>query len=320
MANAEWTHHYNVYDTRIFQHSRQVPEHGGKCRCIRMTKMDKAERLSSPDLPLLSKSAAMLFLRIALYTTPLTIAFVLFFGTAAYLDGDVPDVTWFQRVTISAVGFLPWLLAAPTVVLIGFRQALLRYSWVKRALEFVLLAAAVFALMLLSMTFVMAPFWGTTVDVIMEATEFRDWIWDILFFVVALLSGQILGTIRRNAPPRDLGISGSKFMARSASRVDIVDIDDVIAASAQGNYVALVTQQSEFLHRATLSEMKKHLAHHGFVQVHRSHLVRVDSIASITRADGRIKDIHLHGGRQLPVSAGNQEQLKDLLRTGLIVA
>jgi LytTr DNA-binding domain len=281
-----------------------------------MTKMTKTERLSSRDFPLFSISAATLLLRFALYTTPLTVSFVLFFGTAAYLDGDVPDITWLQRVTISAVGFLPWLLAAPTVVLVGFRQTMLRLSWVKRTAEIVVLASGVFALMLLSMTFVMAPFWGTTIDVIMGATEFRDWIWDILFFIVALLAGQSFGMSRRNAPPADLGLRDGKIMARSASRVDIVDIDDVIAASAQGNYVALITQQSEFLHRATLAEMKKQLGRHGFVQVHRSHLVRVNSIASVTRADGRIRDIHLHGGRQLPVSAGNQEQLRDMLRTG----
>ncbi|RED16311.1 LytTR family DNA-binding domain-containing protein [Parasphingopyxis lamellibrachiae] len=285
-----------------------------------MTTMDTADRMTSPYLRLLSKRSAALFLWIALITTPLVVIFVLSFGTAAYLDGDVPNATWIQRVTISAIGFLPWLVAAPTVVLTGFRQAVLRYSWLARAAETVVVGLAIFALMLVSMTFVMAPFWGTTIDVIIEATEFRDWIWDILFFIVALLSGQILGTIRRNSLPTELGIGGGKIMARSASRVDIVDINDVIAASAQGNYVALITRESEFLHRTTLAEMKKQLDRHGFVQVHRSHLARADSIASVTRADGRIKDIHLQGGRQLPVSAGNQEQLKGLLRTGHIAA
>jgi hypothetical protein len=276
--------------------------------------------MHSPELPLLSKTSAWFFLRIAMYTTPLTVFFILFFGTASYLDGDVPDVTWLQRVTISAVGFLPWLLAAPTVVLIGFRQAFLGLGWVTRAAEFVVLALAITGLILISMAFVMAPYWGTTIDVIFAATEFRDWIWDILFFIASLLSGQILGTIRNNAPPTGLGISSGKIMARSTSRVDIVDIDDVIAASAQGNYVALITIQSEFLHRATLSEMKKQLIRHGFVQIHRSHLVRVDSIASVTRADGRIKDIRLHGGRHFPVSAGNQEHIKDMFRTNYIAA
>ncbi len=285
-----------------------------------MTNMDKPGRISSRDLLLLSRESGSIFLRIALYTTPLTIFFVLFFGTASYLDGDVPDVTWFQRITISAVGFLPWLLAAPAVVLIGFRQAFLGLNWLTRSAEFVVLTLTITGLILISMTFVMAPFWGTTIAVILAATEFRDWIWDILFFIVSLLSGQVLGTIRRSAPPVDLGISGGKIMARSTSRVDIVDIDDVIAASAQGNYVALITDRSEFLHRATLSSMKKQLMRHGFVQIHRSHLVRVDCIASVTRSDGRLKDVHLRSGRQFPVSAGNQEHLKDMFGAGHIAA
>lgn len=285
-----------------------------------MTKMDMTDRMSSPYLRLFSRTSVSLFLRIALYTTPLTVLFAFSFGMASHLDGDMPNISWFQRITISALGFLPWLLAAPTVVLVGFRQAMLRSSWLARAAEIVILAPAVVSLMLISMTFIMAPFWGTTIDAILAVTEFSDWVWDIIFFIMALLSGQILGTLKRNAPPIELGTNGGKIMARSASRVDIIDIHDVIAASAQGNYVALITQQSEFLHRATLAEMKKQLVRHGFAQVHRSHLVRLDSIASVTRADGRIKDIQLHGGRHIPVSAGGQEQLKAVLRTVHITA
>ncbi|MEM8694757.1 MAG: LytTR family DNA-binding domain-containing protein [Pseudomonadota bacterium] len=259
-------------------------------------------------------------LRIAIVTTPLTILFMLALTLTRYLDLGPGDADFGKLLHIYAIGVQPWYLAAPVIVLIGFNQASDDRPIFATLMESVILATAIGALHLLNLTFFMAPHFGTTIYEYLPTLGFRDWMWDILVFIVALLSGHLWGAIRRHREAAQPPNTAGKIMARSASRVDIVDIADVVAASSQGNYVALITDKRQFLHRTTLAEMKKHLANHGFVQVHRSHLVRADSIISVTRRDGRIKDIRISGVHQFPVSASNQDVLIDIMETDGIAA
>ncbi|MEO1168484.1 MAG: LytTR family DNA-binding domain-containing protein [Pseudomonadota bacterium] len=248
---------------------------------------------------------------IARITTLLWIATVGLFTLTSYLDA--PDARAAQIVQIYSLGFLPWLIAAPLTVYVGIDQAQRRPGWGRLALESVILAAGITAIVLANMAFVVAAYWGVTPGEMLAANSFREWIWDILIFAVALLSGHVLGAVGRQSADARLEADASKIVVRSALRVDIVDIDNVIAATAQGNYVALVTEAGEFLHRATLADMNALLTRHGFVQVHRSHLVRADAIVSVQRGSGRTQAVLMPGGREFPVSASGRQVLARLL-------
>ncbi|MGP1353488.1 MAG: LytTR family DNA-binding domain-containing protein [Parasphingopyxis sp.] len=246
-------------------------------------------------------------------TTLLWIVTVGLFTLTSYLDARSAGADILQIAQIYALGFLPWLIAAPLTVHVGLNQARRRSGWPRLALETMVLAAAIAAIVLANMAFVVSAYWGVTPGQILAANSFREWIWDILIFAVALLAGHVLGALRRPLDSGPLEAEAGKIVVRSALRVDIVDIDDVIAATAQGNYVALVTESGEFLHRATLGEMKALLARHGFVQVHRSHLVRADAIVSVRRGSGRAQNVLMPGGREFPVSASGKQVLEQLL-------
>lgn len=254
-------------------------------------------------------------LRLARVTTPLWLLTVGLFSLTSYLDADrAADLA--HIVQIYALGFLPWLILAPVTVFIGIGQARRQPGWPRLAIETVALALVITAIVLANMATIVATYWGVSPAEMLATNSFREWIWDILIFIVALLSGHMLGA--RQQPDEAQGGDTPKIVIRSALRVDIVDIADVVAASAQGNYVALRTEQGEYLHRATLGEMQERLAPHGFVQLHRSHLVRTAAIVSVRR--GRTPHVLMPGGHEIPVSASGRGILDQLLVTEQAVA
>lgn len=255
-----------------------------------------------------------LIIRLVVATTLLTVVLAVALAGTQYIDAADTGVTFWRWLHIYAIGVIPWYLAAPLTVLVAYRHASQDKPWALIAMETVILALAVGALHVLNLTLFMAPFFGVTISAYLPTLGFRDWLWDILIFVLAILCGHLWG--RRNREPQagNSVYSSTKIIARSASQMDIVKIADVSAASAQGNYVALITDQSEFLHRATLGDMKNQLTHHGFVQVHRSHLVRADAIVSASRSDGRIKEIKTTNGKTFPVSAKYQNEVSAMLQ------
>lgn len=237
-----------------------------------------------------------------------------------YLDIGAETADFGTLLHTYAIGVLPWYVAAPIIVLAAFNQMAAERSLPAILLETLVLVFAVGALHVISLTFFMAPHLDTTISVLLPSFGFRDWFWDIVVFLVALLSGHLWGAVYRRQTAAGMANGEARIMARSPSRVDIVAISDVIAASAQGNYVALITDNAEFLHRVTLAEIKAQLAQHGFVQVHRSHLVRATAIASVKRSDGRIREVRTHNGKRFPVSAAKQDIVTSMLNDDELAA
>lgn len=256
-----------------------------------------------------------LIIRVVGATTLLTVLLAVALAWTQYVDTADSGVTFWRWLHIYAIGVIPWYVAAPLTVLVAYRQASQGKHWVLIAIETVILALAVGALHVLNLALFMAPLFGVTISEYLSTLGLRDWMWDILIFVVAILCGHLWGRRNRDSHADSSADSSTKIIARSASRMDIVKIVDVTAASAQGNYVALITDQSEFLHRTTLGDMKDQLTQHGFVQVHRSHLVRADAIISASRSDGRIREIKITNGKTFPVSAGYQNAISTILQT-----
>ena len=67
--------------------------------------------------------------------------------------------------------------------------------------------------------------------------------------------------------------------------------DQIDRIAAAGNYVEIRRRDGGIVvHRAPLAEVEQALARHGFVRIHRSHLVRRDSIARVRPADVILRD------------------------------
>lgn len=107
----------------------------------------------------------------------------------------------------------------------------------------------------------------------------------------------------------------AKFAVISSGRIDYVALQDIIAAKAAGNYVALLTGDAEHLHRVTISEMEDTLTSAGFLRTHRSHLVRPSAITSARVRGDDILEVTLSNGALAPVSETYRQRVATALRS-----
>jgi two-component system LytT family response regulator len=73
---------------------------------------------------------------------------------------------------------------------------------------------------------------------------------------------------------------------------------DIVRIEADGNHVVVHAKQASFRCRSTLESLADRLDPQQFVRVHRSHVVRIDSIAEITP--------WFHGDYKLRLSDGSE--------------
>jgi DNA-binding LytR/AlgR family response regulator len=73
----------------------------------------------------------------------------------------------------------------------------------------------------------------------------------------------------------------TKIAIKANGRIVSVDLDDVIAVEAEGNYVSLRRRSDSHLLRESISTMAEILKPYGFVRIHRSVLVNSSFVEQI---------------------------------------
>ena len=115
------------------------------------------------------------------------------------------------------------------------------------------------------------------------------------------------------AAARPAGTWATRIVVRDGSRVHLIPADQLDAAEAQDDYVALKTGGKTYLKHETLSALAASLDPARFVRVHRSHIV---GLAALARLEAYAKGGHvaiLHDGSRVPVSREGHARLKELL-------
>ncbi|MGY6552345.1 MAG: LytTR family DNA-binding domain-containing protein [Erythrobacter sp.] len=113
----------------------------------------------------------------------------------------------------------------------------------------------------------------------------KDTITYVSVVAVFLLSRQLLA--RPIVPPPPPSEETALIEVRGGSRALMLRPVEIDWVSAAGNYVELHGSFASQLARRTMADMEAALAPHGFVRVHRSHIVRRAAIAAIrTRQSG----------------------------------
>ena len=251
---------------------------------------------------------------LAAVTTAAWAATILMFAATAYADATQRggDASFFNVLLAYAIGLLPWLVLAPTVISISRRRLFGDASLARRFAEAAALVFGVFILLLLNTMFVYAPLMGIPSSKIIGMVGLQPWMWDVMIFTIAVLSGGALAA-KMNRKKTPSAPEPVDIIVKSVARVDRVSSIAINAVSAQGNYVALQTKDRQLLHRATLREMHDMLKQQGFIQIHRSHLVRASEIATVQRRNGRIREVALQNGKRFPVSPQGAKELAALL-------
>jgi len=92
-----------------------------------------------------------------------------------------------------------------------------------------------------------------------------------------------------------------RFLVRRRERFVVVDVADVDALEAAGNYVSLLCGGTTHLFRGTIQGLEAELDPAAFLRIHRSAIVRVDRVTTLERgADGELTAT-LGSGKTFPV-------------------
>jgi two-component system LytT family response regulator len=117
--------------------------------------------------------------------------------------------------------------------------------------------------------------------------------------------------INSTAPPH--AHKKSILAVKSIGSVQFVDVKDLIWIKGAANYVELHFKDKMLLHRETLSNLETKLDRQKFVRVHRSAMVNLESIDSLSSELGRLSLLHLSNGDEVKISTSHKTKLFECL-------
>jgi DNA-binding LytR/AlgR family response regulator len=92
----------------------------------------------------------------------------------------------------------------------------------------------------------------------------------------------------------------------------IVDLDDILAVQAEGNYVSLQHRPNPYLVHESLSSLAAKLKPYGFIRIHRSVLVNVSAVEEIQPLPTGEYRLRVKGGKEYLVTRTYKHNLRDL--------
>lgn len=113
-------------------------------------------------------------------------------------------------------------------------------------------------------------------------------------------------------------VTPEKIEVISTKRVDYVPVEDILAAKAAGNYVALITGHGEYLHRTTLTNFLETLSSAGFIRTHRSYIVQPGRVVAAKTSGGEVDELVLSTGDCIPVSEAYRKEVGAKLKSVVI--
>jgi DNA-binding LytR/AlgR family response regulator len=100
---------------------------------------------------------------------------------------------------------------------------------------------------------------------------------------------------------------------KSVGAVEFVNVDDIIWIKGSANYVELHCKNRMLLHRETLANLELQLNPDKFVRVHRSAMVNIENVNSLSSELGRFSLLHLSNGDEVKIGQGHRASLFEYL-------
>jgi DNA-binding LytR/AlgR family response regulator len=126
------------------------------------------------------------------------------------------------------------------------------------------------------------------------------------------------GTIRSNLirALQQLEVIANRQAPRIAfkakGRILFVDLAEIVAVQAEGNYVSLRHRPNPYLLHESLSSMAEKLKPYGFIRIHRSVVVNISAVEEIQPlATGEYR-LRVKGGKEYLVTRTYKDNLRDL--------
>src|SRR5579859_6322178 len=115
---------------------------------------------------------------------------------------------------------------------------------------------------------------------------------------------------------RQLEVIAKRQAPRIAFKVKgsflLLDLADILAVQAEGNYVSLQHQRHPYLVHESLSSMAEKLKPYGFIRIHRSVVVNTSAVEEIQPLSTGEYRLRVKGGGEYSVTRTYKHNLRDL--------
>lgn len=124
---------------------------------------------------------------------------------------------------------------------------------------------------------------------------------DAADFIQALRQLEIIA--KRRAP---------RIAFKAKGKILFLDLTEIVAVQAEGNYVSLLHPTNPYLLRESLSSMAEKLKPYGFIRIHRSVVVNISAVEEIQPLPTGEYRLRVKGGKEYLVTRTYKESLRDL--------
>jgi DNA-binding LytR/AlgR family response regulator len=115
---------------------------------------------------------------------------------------------------------------------------------------------------------------------------------------------------------RQLEVIGKRQAPRigfkAKGRILFLDLAEIVAVQAEGNYVSLRHRHNVYLLHESLSSMAEKLKPYGFIRIHRSVVVNISAVEEIQPLPTGEYRLSAKGGKQFLVTRTYKDNLRDL--------
>jgi DNA-binding LytR/AlgR family response regulator len=129
---------------------------------------------------------------------------------------------------------------------------------------------------------------------IMSAREIQD---------QKAIAREMVLQVKRQAP---------RIAFRANGSIVFLDLAEIVAVQAEGNYVSLRYRPSPYLVRESLSSMAEKLRPYGFIRIHRSVLVNISAVEKVQPLSTGEYRLRVTGGKEYLVTRTYKHNLRDL--------
>ena len=131
-----------------------------------------------------------------------------------------------------------------------------------------------------------------------------------LFPVTRIDAANLIRVLRRLEVVAKRQVPRIAFKAKG--RVLFLDLAEIVAVQAEGNYVSLLHPPNPYLLRESLASMAKKLKPYGFIRIHRSVVVNISAVEEIQPLPTGEYRLRVKGGKEYLVTRTYKHNLRDL--------
>jgi DNA-binding LytR/AlgR family response regulator len=99
---------------------------------------------------------------------------------------------------------------------------------------------------------------------------------------------------------------------KANGRILFLDLAEIVAVQAEGNYVSLQHRPNPYLLRESLSSIAEKLKPYGFIRIHRSVVVNISAVEEIQSLPTGEYRLRVKGGKNYLVTRPYKDNLRDL--------